>query len=89
MNNEAIILQNMEILIRDGVITANNVIHTYQRWKSLGYQVKKGETAIAKFPIWKYTNERKEDMTEEEAQQCGYCFKKNSSWFSDSQVTKI
>ena len=30
-------------------------IHTFQKWKSLGYQVKKGEKSSIKFPIWKHT----------------------------------
>lgn len=61
-------------------------IHTYAHWKSLGYQVKKGEKAIAKFAIWKYTSKKKKDETEEEAQVNGHCFMKMSSWFSEVQV---
>jgi hypothetical protein len=26
-------------------------IHTFQTWKALGYQVQKGEHAVAKFPV--------------------------------------
>lgn len=91
MTNEAIILMNMAELIDKGIINEENIIHTYQHWKTLGYKVKKGETAIAKFPIWKYTKKKKqqEDMTEEEAQQKGYCFMKNSAWFTDEQVEKL
>ena len=29
-------------------------IHTYNGWRDLGYQVKKGEKANASFPIWKW-----------------------------------
>lgn len=89
MTNTAIIISNMEILIHDGVITADNVIHTYAHWQSLGYQVKKGEKAIAKFPIWKYTAGKKKEMSEEEAQANGYCFMKTAAWFSDKQVEKM
>ena len=64
-------------------------IHTYSYWKSLGYQVKKGEKAIIQFPVWKYTTGKKKDESEEEAQKIGHCFMKNSSWFSERQVTKI
>lgn len=64
-------------------------IHTYQKWKALGYQVRKGEKAVAQFPIWKYTAKKNKDMTEEEAQQNGYCFMKQSSWFTAKQVEKI
>ena len=65
-------------------------IHTYQRWKSLGYQVKKGEKAVAQFPIWKYTSKKTKDMSEEEeAQKSGYCFMKLSSFFRKSQVEEV
>ena len=89
MTNSEIILGNMAMLIADGVITEDNVIHTYAHWKSLGFQVKKGEHATAKFPIWKYTKKKDKDMSEEEAQQKGYCFMKNSAWFTDTQVEPI
>lgn len=36
-------------------------IHTYAAWKKLGYQVKKGQKAVASFTIWKYA-EKKTDM---------------------------
>lgn len=65
------------------------VIHTYQHWKSIGYKVKHGEHAIAKFPIWKYTKKKNKDMTEEEAQENGYCFMKESAWFKSSQVEEV
>lgn len=64
-------------------------IHTYQKWKSLGYQVKKGQKAIAQFPIWKYTKKKDDKMSEEEAQDKGYCFMKVSSWFKFDQVEKV
>lgn len=89
MTNQAIILGQMELLIHEGIITSDNIIHTYAHWYSLGYQVKKGEKAIARFPIWKYTKGKKKEMTEEEAQNAGYCFMKNSAWFSDDQVERI
>ena len=55
----------------------------------MGYQVKKGEKSNIKFTIWKYTKGKKKDMTEEEAQQKGYCFMKLSAFFTDEQVEKI
>ena len=63
-------------------------IHTYQRWKELGFTVRRGEHAVATFSIWKYTSKAK-DQTEEEAQENGYCFMKKAFWFSASQVDKI
>ena len=65
-------------------------IHTYSHWKSLGYQVKKGQHAVAKFAIWKYTKRKTEEgIDEEEAQRRGYCFMKMSAWFTEEQVEKI
>lgn len=63
-------------------------IHTFQRWKELGFSVRKGEHAVAAFPIWKYTT-RAKGQTEEEAQENGFCFMKKAFWFSASQVDKI
>ena len=64
-------------------------IHTYQMWKSLGYQVQKGQKAIAQFPVWKYTSKKSSEESEEEAQEKGHCFLKMSSFFKQSQVEKI
>lgn len=64
-------------------------IHTYLKWKELGYQVKRGETAFIKFPIWKYTTKRKKTETEEEAQERGHCFMKVSTFFTMKQVERI
>ena len=63
-------------------------IHTYQTWKALGYQVKKGEKAVAKFAVWKYTTGKKKQETEEEAQEKGHCFMKMAYWFTDEQVMR-
>lgn len=62
-------------------------IHTYSHWQELGYQVRKGEKAVANFPIWKFTIKAK-GLTEEDAQANGYCFMKKSFWFSASQVDR-
>lgn len=64
-------------------------IHTYAGWKERGYQVRRGQKAVAQFPIWKYTKGKTKDMDEEEAQQRGYCFMKNASWFTQEQVDPI
>ena len=65
-------------------------IHTYQTWRSLGYQVRKGEKAIAQFPIWKYSAKKRQDEeTGEEIEMNGKCFMKMSSFFSIAQVDKM
>lgn len=71
-------------------------IHTYAMWKQLGYQVKKGQKAVASFTIWKHTSKKEEmevtytDGTKgiEEVDN-SRMFMKLSSFFSASQVEKI
>lgn len=63
-------------------------IHTFSHWKELGYIVRKGEHAVANFSIWKYTTKAK-DLDEEEAQEKGFCFLKNSFFFAAHQVEPI
>ena len=41
-------------------------IHTFNGWKARGYQVKKGEKAVAKFNIWKHTRKMLKTDTESE-----------------------
>ena len=62
-------------------------IHTFQAWKSLGYSVKKGEKAIAKFPIWKYTSKKVE--TEDGEEETSNMFMKTAAFFKMSQVEII
>lgn len=59
-------------------------IHTYATWKKLGYQVNKGEHAIAQFTIWKHVTKKNEDEEEESKM-----FMKKASWFKASQVAPI
>lgn len=63
-------------------------IHTFQSWKSLGYSVKKGEKAIAKFPIWKYTSKTITDENNEEKERSAM-YMKVAAFFKMSQVEKI
>ena len=60
-------------------------IHTYNGWKELGYQVRKGQKAVASFPIWKYQS-KKNEAGEEIG---GKCWQKKSFWFTFDQVEKI
>lgn len=62
-------------------------IHTYATWKSLGYQVKKGEKAKASFTIWKYTEGKKQEESDEEPE--GKMFMKKAHFFTMDQVEKI
>lgn len=61
-------------------------IHTYNVWKSLGYQVQKGQKSVAQFTIWKHTAKRNEETGEEENSRM---FMKMASFFSQAQVEKV
>jgi len=90
ITNNMIIENARANLISDGLLDPAHEIHTFQRWKALGYSVKKGEHAIAKFSIWKYGERRKkaEDGGEEEI-ETGGCFMKTSAFFSTAQVEPL
>ena len=60
-------------------------IHTYNGWKDLGFQVKKGEHAKAAFMIWKYHGKKDEETGEES----GECWQRKAFWFTFDQVEKI
>jgi len=70
-------------------------IHTYQTWKKLGYQVRKGEKCVAKFAVWKFlTKESKKEEDDENPETDGEkvkgrCYMKLSAFFTDEQVDKI
>lgn len=68
-------------------------IHTYNGWKELGYQVKKGEHAKATFPIWKYSGknggEAKSEEANGETEAGGKCWMRKAFWFTFDQVEKV
>lgn len=71
-------------------------IHTYAAWKSLGFQVKRGETAIAKFLIWKAGKNRQQEAAETAAEnnveispERVRMFMKTAHFFKISQVEQI
>ena len=66
------------------IIKETEPIHTFATWKEMGFMVKKGEHAVAKFPVWKYTGKKTEDEVE-----VGHCFMKTAAFFSASQVEPI
>lgn len=67
------------------VLKETEQIHTFTAWKELGYIVKKGQKAIAKFMIWKYVSKKSEETEEENSKM----FMKMAAFFSSSQVEKI
>lgn len=62
------------------------VYHTYEHWKSLNYQVKRGEHADLKLAIWK---QGKAKETEDGQTIPGRMFLKTSAFFGSGQVEKI
>ena len=74
----------------DKVLEMPEEIHTYQHWKSIGFQVRKGQKSIAKFPVWKHINGKTEtDADGNEVQNSGRMFLKTASFFSRSQVDAV
>ena len=65
-------------------------IHTFAGWKALGYSVKKGETAVSKFPIWKYVKAKASEAEDANAdgEASGHCIMKVAAFFSASQVQR-
>lgn len=62
-------------------------IHTYNAWKDHGYQVQKGEKAIAQIMIWKYKAGKKNDEADQE--ETAKMFMKKAHFFSRRQVQPI
>ena len=92
MTNAEIIYRESIELVKQGVLKAiagqPEPIHTFAKWKSMGYSVKKGEKAIAKITIWKYISRTKTDDDGNEIDD-SKCFPKVSAFFKTSQVEKV
>lgn len=82
MTNEAIIMQAKAL---NGI---EEECHAYNRWKAMGYQVRKGEHAAFKATIWKHRSKKVvgEDGEEKDASRM---FMKLASFFTASQVDAI
>lgn len=85
MTNTAIILNYMQL---NNLDSNKIVLHTYQTWKKLGYQVKKGEKSEHKIPVWKPSTKKIEVETKEEKTNGRY-FIKTSAFFTQEQVERI
>ena len=70
-------------------------VHTFAKWKSLGYQVKRGEKALFQTMLWKMKKGKKQDDNNEEQQddkevkEYNNFFMAKSSLFGRSQVELI
>ncbi len=64
-------------------------IHTYQTWKALGYQVRKGEKTVAAFTIWKARTKKAEGSDEDGGSEETRMFMKTAHFFTMGQCDKI
>lgn len=68
-------------------------IHTFDGWKKLGWQVQKGQHAVAKFPIWKMAGKKKQAQADDEEvdkdQKGGKFFMKMSFFFTKDQCKEV
>ena len=65
-------------------------IHTYDRWKKLGFQVQRGQTSFIKFKVWFFTGRNQMvDDNDENTNQRGKCYMKTASFFTAEQVKAI
>lgn len=68
-------------------------IRTFNEWKRLGFQVQKGQHAVAKFQIWMPKKGRKmaadEDPEKDEEQMAKNFYKKVAFFFTKDQVKEV
>ena len=69
------------------IVKETEEIHTYNAWKALGFQVQKGQKAVAQFTLWKHCNGKVDEETGEE--KPGKMFMKKASFFTREQVEAI
>lgn len=83
------IKNHLEISDADAAEMLNNgtfpVYHTYEKWKSLGFQVKRGEHSELKISIWK---QGKPKENEDGTTVPGRMFMKTASFFGAGQVER-
>lgn len=85
MTNIEIVSMAWAELVSNGTISESEEIHTFAKWRELGYSVKRGEKCIVKLTIWKHTSRTNKETQEEESKM----FMKTAAFFSTSQVEKI
>ena len=97
MTNEEMILKETVLLQLDGTLESGETLHTYQKWKQLGYQVKKGEKSIITMKLWKHKKPNKEESqpllgvgSDEETKQKNYSdyYLTNAYMFTSKQVER-
>lgn len=81
----------VEVETQDGKkqLEIPETIHTYAKWKELGYQVRRGEKSEIKIQVWKYRGKIQTDEESGEEVEKGRCFMKVASFFTAKQVDAI
>lgn len=85
-------ITNEQIIFNEKLLRGiTEEIHTFERWKELGFSVKKGEKSTIKFPIWKYGKPKTEQNEDGKTEivKGGYCFMKMSAFFTAAQVEPL
>lgn len=67
------------------LVKETEAIHTYAAWKALGYQVQKGQKAVASFRIWKHTVKEDKETGDKENRM----FMTKAFFFTSAQVAPI
>ena len=65
------------------------ILKTYQDWKRLGYQVKKGEKSVMACMIWFPKKTKVKNEVDSEEVNEGSFFKSKAFFFSQNQVERI
>ncbi len=86
--------KTMEIEYEDGskhTINEPEPIHTFAGWKNMGYQVIRGQKAIASFPIWKHcpAGQKVDPKTGETTDVNEKMFMVTAYFFKRDQVERI
>lgn len=76
-------MTNAEIIATEcSLLGITEEVHTFQRWKAMGFMMKKGEKAVFKTTIWKAVPKKEE---ENEVNM----FMKSAAFFKASQVQPL
>lgn len=83
-------MTNAEIILAEQITRGiSEDMHTFARWKELGYKVRKGEHGI-ETRLWKYSKGKSnEDANEETDIKHGRCYMAKAYLFKRSQVEEV
>ena len=82
-------MTNNEIIKGYKILTGiTEPLHTYTKWKAMGYQVKRGEKSQHHITIWKSSTKKVVDKNGEEVDS-RKMFMKTAHFFTLSQVEKV